>query len=86
MFIRESNKSLKREDNKMTLNTFIKESEEIQKNASLKDKLYVKLKDLFSVIENYEESGEIRKSDFDKIDTFKKYVKHFIDEEERRND
>jgi len=38
---------------------------------------------LFSVIENYEESGEIRKDDFDKIDTFKKYVKHFIDEEER---
>ncbi len=70
----------------MTLNTFIKESEEIQKNVSLKDKLHIKLKDLFSVIENYEESGEIRKSDFDKIDTFKQYVKHFIDEEERGND
>ena len=68
----------------MKLRTFLEESEEIQQKVSLKAKLHVKLKDLFSVIENYEESGEIRKSDFDKIDTFKKYVKHFIDEEERK--
>ena len=57
-----------------------------QPKGNLKDKLHMKLKDLFSVIEHYEESGEIKNSDLDKVDTFKKYVKHFIDEENRKND
>ena len=57
-----------------------------QPKEKIKDKLYMKLRDLFSVIQHYEESGEIRKEDTDKIDTFKKYVKHFIDEEDRKND
>ena len=57
-----------------------------QPKGNLKDKLHMKLKDLFSVIEHYEKSGEIKSSEFDKIDTFKKYVKHFIDEEDKKND
>ncbi len=70
----------------MQLSDFMAEAEEIKNSRSLKDKLNLKLKDLYGVIEHYEKSGEIRKDDFDKIDTFKKYVKYFIDEEERKSD
>lgn len=73
----------------MKVRDLLQEVEEIkhpQPKENLKDKLHMKLKDLFSVIEHYEESGEIKNSDLDKIDTFKKYVKHFIDEENRKND
>ena len=73
----------------MKIRDLLQEVEEIknpQLKGNLKDKLHMKLKDLFSVIEHYEESGEIKSSDLDKIDTFKKYVKHFIDEEDRKND
>jgi 5'-deoxynucleotidase YfbR-like HD superfamily hydrolase len=69
----------------MRLKKFIKEAEEEMQKSSFKDKLYIKLKDLLSVLEGYEKSDEMRISDFDKIDTFKKYVKHFIDEEERKS-
>ena len=55
-----------------------------QPKGKIKDKLHMKLRDLFSVIQHYEESGEIRKEDIDKIDTFKKYVQHFIKEEDRK--
>jgi 5'-deoxynucleotidase YfbR-like HD superfamily hydrolase len=70
----------------MRLKKFIKEAEEEMQKSSFKDKLYIKLKDLLSVLEGYEKSDEMRISDFDKIDTFKKYVKHFIDEEERKRE
>ena len=64
----------------------IEEVENPQPKGKIKDKLHMKLRDLFSVIEHYEESGELRDSDADKIDTFKKYVQHFIKEEDRKND
>ena len=72
----------------MKLRNLLEDLEEVntQPKGKIKDKLHAKLKDLFSVIEHYENSGEIRKSDVDKIDTFKKYVKHFIDEEDKKND
>ena len=52
-------------------------------NQTLKVKLYSQLKSLFYIIEQYENSKEIRKNEFDKIDTLKKYIKHFIDEQNR---
>ena len=52
-------------------------------NQTLKTKLYSQLKSLFYIIEQYENSKEIRKNEFDKIDTLKKYIKHFIDEQNR---
>ncbi len=52
-------------------------------NSTLKSKLYSQLKSLFYIIEQYEDSKEIRKNEFDKIDTLKKYIKHFIDEQNR---
>jgi len=73
----------------MKIRDLVEEIEEIKNpktEVKLKDKLHLKLKDLFSVIQHYEESGEIRKEDTDKIDTFKKYIQHFIKEEDRKND
>jgi len=73
----------------MKVRDLIEEIEEVenqQPKGKIKDKLHMKLKDLFSVIEHYEKSGEIRKEDTDKIDTFKKYVQHFIKEEDIKND
>jgi len=64
----------------------IEEMSNPKPKGKIKDKLHAKLKDLFSVIEHYEDSGELRDSDADKIDTFKKYVKHFIDEEDKKHD
>ena len=52
-------------------------------NQTIKVKLYSQLKSLFYIIEQYENSKEIRKNEFDKIDTLKKYIKHFIDEQNR---
>ena len=52
-------------------------------NPTLKNKLYSQLKSLFYIIEQYENSKEIRKNEFDKIDTLKKYIKYFIDEQNR---
>jgi len=73
----------------MKVRDLIEEIEEMSNpkpKGKIKDKLHAKLKDLFSVIEHYEDSGELRDSDADKIDTFKKYVQHFIKEEDRKND
>jgi len=73
----------------MKVRDLIEDIEEVsnpQPKGKIKDKLHMKLRDLFSVIQHYEESGEIRKEDTDKIDTFKKYVQHFIKEEDRKND
>ena len=73
----------------MKIRDLVEEIDEVKNPPSegkLKDKLHLKLKDLFSVIQHYEESGEIRKEDTDKIDTFKQYVKHFIEEEDRKNE
>jgi len=52
-------------------------------NQTIKVKLHSQLKSLFYIIEQYENSKEIRKNEFDKIDTLKKYIKHFIDEQNR---
>ena len=63
----------------------VEEAKNPQPQGNLKDKLHAKMKDLYSVIEHYEKSGEIRESDSEKIEVFKKYVKHFIDEENKKH-
>lgn len=73
----------------MKIRDLCEEVEEInnpKREIKLKDKLHSKLKDLFSVIEHYQESGEIKKENIDKVDIFKTYVKHFIDEQDKQNE
>lgn len=53
-------------------------------DGNLRDKIQLKMKDLYSVIQHFEDSGEIRKEDTEKIDTFKKFIQHFIKEEENK--
>jgi len=72
----------------MKVKNLTEEIEELKNphsKVTLKDKLHSKMKDLFSVIEHYENSGEIKKDDMEKISTFREFLKHFIDEEDRKS-
>ena len=46
--------------------------------------LHKKLKELFSAIEIYEKSDYSKRNEFNKLDTFKDFIKHFIRDMERK--
>ena len=48
-----------------------------------KKKLRNKLKDIWSVIEHFEKTGEIHKDDQPKIETFKDFIKDMVKDDER---
>ena len=45
--------------------------------------LHKKLKELFSAIEIYEKSDYSKRNEFNKLDTFKDFIKHFARDMER---
>lgn len=48
-----------------------------------KEKLRNKLKDMWSVIEHFEKTGEIHKDDKAKIETFKDFIQDMVKDNER---
>lgn len=48
-----------------------------------KKKLRNKLKDIWSVIEHFEKTGEIHKDDQAKMETFKDFIKDMVKDDER---
>lgn len=60
---------------------------EVEENSKLpidkKDKLRNKMKDMFDVIERFEKNGEIHKDDEKKVETFRDFIKDFIESGDR---
>ncbi len=51
--------------------------------TNIKDRMTIKLRELFEIVERYENSSEIQKSEIDKISTFKHYLKGMEQHNER---
>lgn len=50
----------------------------------IKQKLQLKLREIFHIVEEYEKSGEIRNDDIAQMDAFKKFVDHLVKKNENR--
>lgn len=50
----------------------------------IKQKLQLKLREIFKIVEEYEKSGEIRNEDIAQMDAFKKFVDHLVKKNENR--
>ena len=67
----------------MNLKQFIVEVDSLPKKNP-HEVLHKKLKELFSAIEIYEKSDYSKRNEFNKLDTFKDFIKHFIRDMERK--
>lgn len=50
----------------------------------IKQKLHLKLREIFKIVEEYEKSGEIRNEDIAQMDAFKNFVDHLVKKNENR--
>ena len=69
----------------MKLKQFIVEVDSLPKKNP-HEVLHKKLKELFSAIEIYEKSDYSKRNEFNKLDTFKDFIKHFTRDMERKSE
>jgi len=67
----------------MNLKQFIVEVDSLPKKNP-HEVLHKKLKELFSAIEIYEKSDYSKRNEFNKLDTFRDFLMHFIRDMERK--